>query len=303
MPRDIVKNEERNFRLISILIQISVRALVDRVNEDQTQATFRLQICSDMHIEFPKNEYPLVPSADALALIGDIGVICRKDYAPYIASCAKQFPTVYVILGNHEFYCSEYNEGLALAQAACDQAREGGSDVRLGHRMSTLLNGVRVLACTLWSRVLPQEKENVGMMLTDYRKITVIDKPGDQPRGITVDDTMSWFNEDVAWLRAEIAAARERGERVVVLTHHDPLLNIGGSNSEYMANPDACINSAFASDLLDLMQPPVAAWCFGHTHWFQDLTVNGVRVISNPKGYPHGEDIGLPFNPSFVVEL
>lgn len=55
------------------------------------------------------------------------------------------------------------------------------------------------------------------------------------------------------------------------------------------------------------MGKPIEAWLYGHTHWFQDLTVNGTRVISNPHGYYRGPKVSSEmdsiYNPKFVLEI
>jgi hypothetical protein len=45
----------------------------------------------------------------------------------------------------------------------------------------------------------------------------------------------------------------------------------------------------------------VELWIYGHTHRASDLEVEGTRVISNPRGYPHEPVDG--FDPELVVDL
>ena len=61
------------------------------------------------------------------------------------------------------------------------------------------------------------------------------------------------------------------------------------------ANPVlAAIGGAFASDLTELMDgAAVDLWVFGHIHRTVDTDVNGTRVLSNQRGYPHEPVAGL----------
>ena len=58
-------------------------------------------------------------------------------------------------------------------------------------------------------------------------------------------------------------------------------------------------NPAFVVPLDELMGP-AALWIHGHTHNSFDYTVNGTRIVSNPRGYP-GEVTG--FRPGLVIDI
>jgi hypothetical protein len=49
------------------------------------------------------------------------------------------------------------------------------------------------------------------------------------------------------------------------------------------------------------MGAKVDAWIFGHTHFAFDESLNGTRVISNPRGYAGEWAEG--FRPDFVLDL
>ena len=59
---------------------------------------------------------------------------------------------------------------------------------------------------------------------------------------------------------------------------------------------------AFVSDLTALMGADrVAMWIHGHTHRRVNVTVQGTRVVSNPRGYPHEPVEG--FDPGLVLKI
>ena len=103
----------------------------------------------------------------------------------------------------------------------------------------------------------------------------------------------------MGWLQEEIAKANQANEKVVVLTHHSPIVGdgilfsnciltlLGCSNPDYVYGPSSVHNSAFSSDLIAMMNGnQISFWGYGHTHWFHDMTFDGTRVVSNPHGYP-----------------
>jgi hypothetical protein len=45
----------------------------------------------------------------------------------------------------------------------------------------------------------------------------------------------------------------------------------------------------------------VGLWIHGHTHRRVDTVVDGTRVVSNPRGYPH-EPVG-GYDPELVIEV
>jgi len=66
-------------------------------------------------------------------------------------------------------------------------------------------------------------------------------------------------------------AARDNNQPVIVLTHHSPLHNSPGAST----------------DLTELFESPLIAWCYGHTHSSSNIIFKNVRVISNQLGYAY----------------
>src|SRR4051794_14988066 len=78
--------------------------------------------------------------------------------------------------------------------------------------------GVRVVGCTLWSHVPEEDVSCVQRQMNDYHLIRM------GKRKLLVEDTNRWHDEALAWLKSQLAKAKEAGERVVVLTHHAPIM-------------------------------------------------------------------------------
>jgi hypothetical protein len=94
------------------------------------------------------------------------------------------------------------------------------------------------------------------------------------------------------WLDHEIAGAQKP---LLVVTHHAPTLR-----TVYPRLALQLSNGAFHNDFDSLIRPPVLAWIHGHTHFSCEVLVNGIRVVSNQRGYP-GE--GCVFDWDFVLDL
>lgn len=150
---------------------------------------------------------------------------------------------------------------------------------------------VTVLGCTLWSRLDPNYRIAIQIGLNDFSQID----------DFTPRVYESLHERDLSWLERSIAdiAEDEPHRRIVVMTHHAPTVE-GTSNPRYAGGP---LGSAFATELVGgpFWKEPVVMWAFGHTHWACDFEREGVRVLSNPKGYGRGVDRG--FVPEKVVEI
>jgi hypothetical protein len=161
-----------------------------------------------------------------------------------------------------------------------------------------LLDGVRFLGCTLWSdfdydgserRV--ESMQLCERLVNDYEHITF--GPGE--RTLAARDTRMLHLSSRAWLADRLRQSYD-GPTVIV-THHAPLIRTRPPSPQLRA-----LAGAFASDVTELMgSDRVALWIFGHTHQAADVQVDGTRVLSNPRGYPHQPV--AEFDPLCVVDL
>jgi len=244
-------------------------------------SSFSLQIISDIHIEFPRVLEVLAPEALAprapyLALLGDIGYPGTPKYDNLLREMAGKYQKVFVLAGNHEFYKTNYYEAKRMIKKTCDEK----DNLIFMDKTSVLVDGVRILGTTLWSHIPPEHAKSIASAINDYHMIFVETEDGGKNK-LTTDLSLQWHNEEVQWLKAQIEEAKNKGEKVLILTHHAPSLR-GTSAPRFEGSEN---NGAFASDLESMMGYPVAAWCFGHTHYSSDQVINGTRVISNQVGY------------------
>lgn len=242
------------------------------------------QILSDLHLEVNQqySTFEVPVSSKHLILAGDIGRL--QDYSEYFGFLQKQttnFEIVFLALGNHEFYNESFESGLEKARQLEQEPCLNGRLVLL-HRRRYDVPGTRVsiLGCTLWSFIPSEAREIVQSKIQDFKKIG----------GWTVDEHNTAHNSDLAWLRSEVQALHQENERlpkkidarsIMVVTHHAPSLQ-RTSSPQHAQNPWSV---AFGTDLLSEKWDSVKLWIFGHTHYTTEFKENGVRVVSNQRGY------------------
>lgn len=253
----------------------------------------RIQIVSDVHLEFhSKKSIPTItPCAPFLALLGDIGKPFTEQYRQFIQTQSKQFEKVFVVMGNHEYYNSNFT-----AEVTLERTREilsAFDNVFLLERDAHELDDCVLLGCTLWSSITPY----AAYALNDFNKIYIYDS-NKIKRQLTREIYLKWHHRDVTWLEKEIykwkTMEEEDRKRVVVLTHHAPLEVMSG---EYQGSP---VSSGFTSSLDHMFEPPVVAFANGHVHSNCDVELNGIRCVSNAMGYP-GEKTG--YKEDVVVDI
>lgn len=252
----------------------------------------KLHILSDLHLG--QGALALPPTdADLVVLAGDIA------RPPQAVAWASQLgkPVLYV-LGNHEFY-----GGSIETTAAQFKDLSARSNVRLLDDESVVIGNVRFLGSTLWTDFLlfgeGEQREaaiaDAVRFMRDYSRI----RTGDDPQAVLQPrDTAARFQRHAAWLAAELA--RPHDGPTVVITHHAP-----STRSIHPRFETSLLNACFVSRAEHLLGDDRAQlWIHGHTHDSFDYTVNGTRVVCNPRGYAReGVNENAAFDAGFVVEV
>ncbi len=250
----------------------------------------RIRVLSDLHLEF-RDWTPPPVMADVVVLAGDIhagalGLEWARRHFP-------STPVVYVA-GNHEFY------GNTLQEISAELRNEGRRlDIAVLDASAVVIEGVRFLGAPLWTdfALYGREPHRVARAMSiakygmnDFRVIRFAKEGLLRP-----EHTRAIHLEHARWLQEKLAEPFE-GPTVVV-THFLP-----HSRSIHAKYEGDGMNAAFASDLNHLVRPPVRLWIHGHTHESCDYTVNGTRVVCNPRGYLPMEP-NAAFQPDLVVEV
>lgn len=251
----------------------------------------KIRVLSDLHLESDEPEAIPHANADLIILAGDI-----HNHAAGLRWAAETFdgsvPVVYVP-GNHEYYDGEFG---ALEAAMHDAAASVDNVHFLNNATLVDPDGHwRVLGTTLWTDfalygadddTLAESIAAAEKAMLDFRgliQVTWPDPAAGLPathagRNFTAADSLALHERARAWLAAELA--KPFAGKTIVVTHHAPhRLSLAARYA------DDRVSSGFVSDLPDLVRAPVALWVHGHTHTAFDYTLNGTRVVCNPRGY------------------
>jgi len=289
-------------------------------------ALTRIQLMSDLHLEIERGDemdyerFDIPPVAPILALLGDIGVVQDERLFVFIRGLLRKFETVLYVLGNHESYRSTYEETIEKLEAfeakitgERSQSPNLGEFVFLNRKAwsPSASPNLVILGCTLWTQLNAEDLDILSWSMTDFKEI----------KGMTPKFYDELHIRDCRWLEDELGDPASREKKVVVFTHHVPVIK-GGSDPKF-SGPNIPTSSGFVTDMqsrapgLDLagrprgrgvlLAPPVCIWAFGHTHWCCDFVITGdgdVRIVSNQRGYREGkENRAQTFSKEFVLAL
>jgi len=250
----------------------------------------KLHVMSDLHLGFGELSVP-VTDADVVILAGDIGR--PRQSVRWAYGLGK--PVLYVP-GNHEFY------GGVIGQVLSElRGLSAGTDIHVLDDDELILGGVRFLGCTLWTDLSlygdgPARELSVRAAWQGMRDFSII-RTQDK-KLFTPKDMAERFQRHLDWLEKRLD--EHSTLPTVGITHHAP-----SRQSIHASFRGAPINAAYIADLERLLDAKrVCLWVHGHTHFSFDYSVNGTRVICNPRGYAlDGVNQNSAFDPGLVVEV
>ena len=139
--------------------------MLRKVWSSSYRSSVSFQILSDLHLEVNQqySSYEIPACAEYLILAGDIGRLTDyNDYRNFLQKQTDRFRSVFLLLGNHEFYNETFDTGIEMAkQLEEDPAFDGRLIVLHQKRYDVPGSNVSILGCTLWSKV-PQERPKLS---------------------------------------------------------------------------------------------------------------------------------------------
>jgi len=242
----------------------------------------KVQIASDLHLEFPQNFKFVMENweclGDVLILAGDVCAWPKIDkYFAFLGEFAKQYDVILHIPGNHEYY------GMELSDVE-DQLFINRKHINchLINNSKICINKATFICSTLWSQAHPKVENAIG----DYTYVN----------GMTIDAGNKWHKDSVETVDNLLGQVKQ-GYRIMV-THHLPLWDC--VSDYFVGNP---INSAFVSDQSNLMEKhKIHYWIHGHSHDYMEKKINGTTFIRNPIGYVHAGESSRVIRPC-VIDL
>ena len=251
----------------------------------------KLHVISDLHLSVAGFDLPET-AADVIVLAGDIA-------RPFEACAWAQRlskPVIYVA-GNHEFYGGSI-DGTIVAL----REHSAGTPIQLLETDEWIVERVRFLGTTLWSDFsivdAAERAQAEGLAVAMIRDFSRIRADSSTDRLFSPADSTELFRRSAAWLQRKLDEPFD-GPTVVV-THHAP--SHRSIHPRFAGSP---LNACFVSDAERMMgSARVALWIHGHTHDSFDYSVEGTRVLCNPRGYAkNGVDENAAFDPALVVQL
>jgi len=246
-----------------------------------TVAPMKLQIYSDLHLEFARFD-SASSDADVVILAGDIDL---KSRGVKWANDTFQCPVIYVC-GNHEHYGGHIDHTLRKMQEAALP------HVHVLENQALILDQVRFLVTTGWTDYsstgdVAAATRTAREWMTDLRVI----RADTSYRRLRPVDLIAKSKTAYNWLANELSTPF--AGKTVVITHHAP-------TPDYLSEDvEGHLAASYANDWSDLLEK-ADLWVYGHTHVAASFTKNGCRVVSNPRGYP-GQLTG--FDPALIIEL
>ena len=270
----------------------------------------KIAIASDLHLEFGDINISNIDGAEVLILSGDICVAADLDmrdrrqtesgfararserFHEFFERCAARFPHVIYVMGNHEYYHSDF------ATALTDMRRKLAhlSNLYILEREIKVIDNVTFIGGTLWTDMNnhdPLTLYHMRIMMNDFRVISNSAIPvhfrtqeGEFKTRVSKfspDDAASEHVKMKEYIQVVTAMLGENPNKYVVVGHHAPSRR---STHEMYAH-DTVMNGGYSSDLDEFIEqrPHIRLWTHGHTHHPFDYMIGETRVVCNPRGY------------------
>jgi Icc-related predicted phosphoesterase len=279
----------------------------------------KIQLVSDLHLEFEDVNIKNESGADVLILSGDILVaddlrnqpanLAWGDfpdeghgrakramrYRDFFQRVSFQFPHVIYVMGNHEHYHGKFDKSADIIRETIGYLNI--HNIHLLDRDAKEIDGVHFIGGTMWTdcnKGDPMTLYHLEHCMTDFRVIRIA---GENFRKFLPSRTVMEFTKTRDYFKSVIENL-SKDAKIVIVSHHAP----SSLSIHEIYKHDTLMNGGYSSDLSEFIldRPQIKLWTHGHMHNNFDYVIGDTRVVCNPKGYP-GEN-GY-FNYNCVMEI
>jgi len=271
--------------------------------------TQQIAIFSDLHLEFSYLHLPVTEneSKTILVLAGDVGIASKPStFGPFITEMSERFQDVVYVLGNHEHYYGSINRSIDKIRSELHYIG-GIHNVHILEDDLVRINDITFIGSTLWTsfdRGNPLTMNSVEHTMNDYKIIRCGSTADPYARKFKPNQAYYTFLNSINYIFPTIEKEKEKGQKVVVVTHMAPSLQSIAPQFRTGALSDN--NGAYASDLdHDIMEAKPDVMIHGHTHVSFDYNIGETRILCNPRGYvtDNPKDLNPDFDPTFTIDL
>lgn len=272
----------------------------------------KISLASDVHLEFGDLDIVNTDNAQVLILSGDICVAADLDmrdrrqtemgfarhrserFHEFFERCAANFPHVIYVMGNHEYYHSDFATALGEMRRKLAHL----PNLYILERELKVIDDVTFIGGTLWTDMNNHDQLTLYHMRTrmnDFRVIQNSTVPvhfrtqeGEFKTRVakfSPEDSVTEHVKMKEYIQVVTAFLGQNPNKYVVVGHHAP----SKKSTHEMYAHDTIMNGAYSSDLDEFImdRPQIKLWTHGHTHHEFDYMIGQTRVICNPRGY-HG---------------
>ena len=276
----------------------------------------KISIASDLHLEFGDLDFDNSNNAEVLILSGDICVAADLDmrdsrqtelgfararserFHEFFERCAARFPHVIYVMGNHEYYHSDYATALDEVRRKLAHL----SNLSVLEREIKVINDVTFIGGTLWTDMNNLDAltlYHMRTMMNDFRVIsnsavpvhfrTQEGKFATRVAKFSPEDAVEEHVKMKQYIQSVVQGNHDT--KYVVVGHHAP----SAQSIHEMYAHDSIMNGGYSSNLDEFIldHPQIRLWTHGHTHHSFDYQIGNTRVVCNPRGYAGHESQSL----------
>ena len=247
----------------------------------------KIQVFSDLHLENKQIKYP-VPRCDLLILAGDICEVDKlDDNRAFFMYVNMNWKRIIWIPGNHEYYSKFYN--INEIDSILRIFLEHFPNISLLNREHIIINNVKFMGCTLWSKISYNVRERGEAA---FNKMRYKNKP------INYSYYNNMHDRDKEWIYDNY-----KSDTNTVLITHFPIKQEFTTDPIY-SNDSQEIKDVYTNNIEIQPDSDKLLYCIsGHTHYNFGKKIKNTTFISNQYGYNNKPETNFNEEGLYIIQL